>query len=254
MDAPVELLQFLYSPYNEKLRWALDYKQVPHRRRSLLPGPHLPWLRKRTGQTATPVLRLDGRYLHGSAQLLEAVEARWPEPALLPRDAGERRLCLDIQRRFDEDWGPRMRRALLDPIIADAAYFTAVFGADHPAYVQALYRLVFPLARPLVRKANGIVNADSVQDGVDAADEAYAFVARRSSATGYLVGERFTVADLAAASHLAMFAEPRHPDTWRPRPVPEALAVRQLRWQAHAGRAWVHRIYQQHRPGMRLEA
>jgi len=39
----IELLQFRHSlsPSNEKLRWALDIKRVPHRRRSLLPGPHL---------------------------------------------------------------------------------------------------------------------------------------------------------------------------------------------------------------------
>jgi hypothetical protein len=36
----MELIQFRYSPYNEKVRWALDFKRVPHVRRSLLPGPH----------------------------------------------------------------------------------------------------------------------------------------------------------------------------------------------------------------------
>ena len=49
----IELLQFRHSPYNEKVRWALDLKRVPHRRHSLLPGPHvatcagLPAARKR---------------------------------------------------------------------------------------------------------------------------------------------------------------------------------------------------------------
>jgi hypothetical protein len=54
MDAPrtpaaVELLQFRHSPYNEKVRWALDLKRVPHRRRSLLPGPHLRTVRRLAG-------------------------------------------------------------------------------------------------------------------------------------------------------------------------------------------------------------
>jgi hypothetical protein len=26
----IELLQFRHSPYNEKVRWALDLKRVPH--------------------------------------------------------------------------------------------------------------------------------------------------------------------------------------------------------------------------------
>ena len=248
MDEDVELLQFLYSPYNEKVRWALDYKQVPHRRRSLLPGLHSPRLKKHTGQKLTPVLRLGERYLHGSASILDEIETLWPAPPLMPSDAGERRLVLDIQRRFDEDWGPRMRCALLEPIIDDSAYFAAVFGADHPPYVQGLYRLLLPLTRPLVRIANGITGPDSIADGLTAGDEAYGFIARRTLDSGYLVGRRFTLADLVAAAHLSIFAEPHHPDTLRPRPMPDALEQRLVRWRTHAATAWVREIYRKHRP------
>ena len=52
----LELLQFRYSPYNEKVRWALDVKRVAHRRRSLLPGPHIVQVRRHTGRTSTPCL------------------------------------------------------------------------------------------------------------------------------------------------------------------------------------------------------
>src|SRR5436190_1646821 len=41
MANPV-LWQFKYSHYNEKARWALDFKRVTHVRQSLLPGPHIP--------------------------------------------------------------------------------------------------------------------------------------------------------------------------------------------------------------------
>src|SRR6267143_212223 len=36
-----ELHQFRLSHFNEKARWALDFKGVPHVRRSYLPGPHM---------------------------------------------------------------------------------------------------------------------------------------------------------------------------------------------------------------------
>ena len=39
MNHPV-LWQFTASHYNEKARWALDWKGVAHVRQSLLPGPH----------------------------------------------------------------------------------------------------------------------------------------------------------------------------------------------------------------------
>jgi glutathione S-transferase len=50
----IELLQFRHSPYNEKVRWALDLKRVPHRRRSLLPGPHMGVVKKLTGRATSP--------------------------------------------------------------------------------------------------------------------------------------------------------------------------------------------------------
>ena len=80
----IELLQFRHSPYNEKVRWALDLKRVPHRRRSLLPGPHMAKVKKLTRQTATPVLINDGEVITGSACILDWLEARYPEPRLIP--------------------------------------------------------------------------------------------------------------------------------------------------------------------------
>ena len=53
-----ELIQFPYSHYNEKVRWALDHKRVPHRRRNLLPGPHAFLVKRLSSQTQVPLLRL----------------------------------------------------------------------------------------------------------------------------------------------------------------------------------------------------
>jgi len=38
---PAVLWQFRNSHFNEKVRWALDWKRVPHLRRSLVPGLHI---------------------------------------------------------------------------------------------------------------------------------------------------------------------------------------------------------------------
>ena len=86
MGDELELIQFRYSHYNEKARWALDFKGLPHRRTSLLPGPHMGKVKKLTGQTSTPVLRLGGRYVAGSAAIIAALEQAHPEPALYPAE------------------------------------------------------------------------------------------------------------------------------------------------------------------------
>src|SRR5206468_5548753 len=98
------LWQLPLSHYNEKVRWALDHKRIPHIRRSLLPGLHALKARRLTGDTATtPVLTLDGRSIGDSTRIIAAIEARWPQSPLYPEDEGERRRALELEEFFDEE-------------------------------------------------------------------------------------------------------------------------------------------------------
>lgn len=78
------LFQFTYSHFNEKARWALDFKRVPHARKSLVPGLHVAKVKRMTGQSAVPVLTLDGKVVFDSTRVIEALERRYPDPALYP--------------------------------------------------------------------------------------------------------------------------------------------------------------------------
>lgn len=249
MDRPLELLQFLGSPYNEKVRWALDLKRVAHRRRALLPGPHVAATLRLTGQTATPVLRAGTETLHGSARILDWIEARYPDPPIEPGNAAARERAREIERRFDRDLTPRMRRALLAAMLTDAGYFTGVFGGAHGPGARRAYRAALPLVKPLVRAGNGIKGQASIDDSKRAIAEAMDLVARAIGPGGYLIGDRFTRADLAAAAHLAIIVEPDHPDTSRPRPRPAAVEALLAPWVEHPAAAWAREMYRRHRPG-----
>lgn len=242
MPDTVQLLQFRFSPYNEKARWALDFKNVAHTRVNLAPGPHAPKIKKLTGQTATPVLIIGARAIAGSAAIIDELEKLQPLPALYPADAAERARALEIQKRFDDDLMPRIRRAILMTIIHDGAYVAKVFGAGR------FYGLVFPLVRGLVKKGNGVTGPESAVDGEKAAQEAFDWVAKESKATGYLVGNAFSVADLAVASHLATCIDPPHVDMQRPQPAPQKMNDWLARWRAHPGAPWVMEMYRKHRP------
>ena len=247
----IELLQFRYSPYNEKARWALDIKRLPHVRRSLLPGPHMGQVKKLTGQTATPVLKLDGRWIAGSAAILAALEGRGAVPSLLPVAADMRERALAIEKRFDEDWGPRIRRATLDALLGDLGYFRDVFADGQPPLRRLIYRAVLPLAKGMVRKGNGIDRPGAVADGNLALDEALDFVAREAGASGHLAGGALSVADIAAASMLAMAVDPPNSPMTRPRPMAAGFAAWVARRQDHPGAAWVRRLYADHRGARR---
>ena len=244
----LELLQFRHSPYNEKVRWVLDLKRVPHARRSLLPGPHMGVMKKYTGQTATPALRLDdGTALHGSARIVDWLEQHYPPPRLIPEDPAERAEAKRLQGWFDDDLTPRLRRAVLDALLQEPHYFARVFGDGRPRLQQFLYSLVVPVAAPLIRKGNGIVDAAAVDDGIAAGFEALDFVVERSRATGYLVGDQFSLADIVAASMLAAVLHPRDSPMASPLPVGLATARLTARFAAHPGADWLRSIYARHR-------
>lgn len=243
----LELLQFRHSPYNEKARWALDFKQVAHRRRSLLPGPHMGVVKRLTGRSETPVLLHDGGVIIGSARILEWLEQHYATLALLPADAAQRSEALRIQSWFDDDITPRMRRTVLDTLLQQPGMFARVFADGAPAWKRIAYACIVPLAAPMVRKGNGITGPDAVEDGHRAAAQAFDFVAERSAATGYLCGDSFSIADLTAASTLAVFVKPADSPMASPQPVARAMQALIDRYAKHPGAAWVRRIYAKHR-------
>ena len=84
MATPV-LYHIEVSHYNEKARWALDYKGVPHRRKAPMPMAHMAWAMAMTrGQSKTfPILKMNGDTIHDSTQDHRAAGARLPGAAPL---------------------------------------------------------------------------------------------------------------------------------------------------------------------------
>ena len=240
----IVLHQFPMSHYNEKVRWALDWKKIRHRRENYLPGPHARAIEKLSGQSSTPVLQLGDDVISGSAAILERLEADYPEPALLPADPSSRREALDLQERFDREVGPATRTALFSVLMNESAYVAKMFGSPQPAARRLVYRLIFPLARGKVQAAYRTRDADHVAHCEQVTEAALDEVAERSAATGYLVGDAFTLADLVCAALLAPVAGPEHPDMKRPSPRPEAVRRYLERFEDHPGVHWVRTVYQ----------
>ncbi|QQS12698.1 MAG: glutathione S-transferase C-terminal domain-containing protein [Rhodospirillales bacterium] len=142
--------------------------------------------------------------------------------------------------------GPRIRRGALAAALADLDYFRDIFAEGQGAAARTVYRLLLPMARGLVRKGNSIT-PESVVDGERATREGLDFVATQSAATGYLVGDAFSVADLTAAAMLAMAVDPPDSTMARPRPMSAPLREWIERWGTHAGADWVREIYARHR-------
>jgi glutathione S-transferase len=243
----LELLQFPFSHYNEKIRWVLDYKGIPHTRRSLLPGPHARTVKQATGQTATPVLRIGEHYLAGSSEIFIDLEHHFPEPPLLPSEREAKVLAIDLQRHFDRQLGPAVRTLVFADLLRCGRYLPDLFSTGHSPLERFLYRAVFPLTRPLIRRANGVDSAKAVGAARDTVRKNFDEIAGLARDTGYLAGSAFSIADLTAAALMAPLLEVDHPDMRMPEPRPAALAALTAAWADHPAAHWGRTMYERHR-------
>jgi len=241
-----ELWQIRFSMYPEKARWALDYKSVPHLRHSLLPGPHVAQLLPRFGQKAMPILRHEGRVLKNSAAVLDYIESTFPDPPLYPADPAQQARALEIQQWFDDVIGSPLRRAAFHDMLPDTEYAARRFAWGEPEWAQKLYVRAFPAIRTIMRLDMQITDAGA-EEGRARTLEGLDFVAHHSTQTGYLAGERFSVADLTAATVLFSTCCPPEYPVPVPRPHPPGWQRWFERWQGHPGLEYVRRIYRDHR-------
>src|SRR5919108_2985397 len=146
------------SHYNEKARWALDYKGVPHERRTPIPMLHALRALAMTRKPTLPVLKLHGKAIGDSTRIIEALEREYPEPPLYPSDRDERRRALELEDFFDEELGPYIRRWLFYEAMEGLEPSEFIGGAmpSAPSSVKAMMRVTSPVASRVVKLRYGI--------------------------------------------------------------------------------------------------
>lgn len=239
------LLQFRASHFNEKARWALDWKGIPHVRQTLLPGAHLPRVLWMTGQQQVPVLVTDGETISDSTRIIAALETRWPTPPLYPSDPAARRRALELEDWFDEQLGPAIRRAIFHEVLDDADFMTHAFAGEEGPVTQWLYRTSQPVLRIMMRAAMN-VTPEGAERSRAKVREALDRIETELQPSGYLVGDAFTVADLTAAALLSPAVTPPEFPYSMPVPPPGAARYR-AELAAQPAYRWVEEMYRRHR-------
>jgi glutathione S-transferase len=245
MAEPV-LWHLKVSHYNEKARWALDYKGIPHVRRAVDAGSHRGIARRLTGGSTFPVLELDGEAIGDSTAIIAALEERQPDPPLYPAEPDDRDRALALEDFFDEELGPHTRLIVVDHTSPHAGLFLSTFTPDLPARRRHVARAAFPLLRRRIRSGFGIDErrVEQAYAKVRAAGERFQ---SELQASGYLVGDRFSVADLTLAALVspAGFAD----EFPYPQPQGDHPSVEPLRQTLAASGLldWAREIYARHR-------
>ena len=248
MNVDLELLQFRHSNYNEKVRWALEFKGLRHTKTDLLPGPHTRTLKKLTGQTQTPVLRMNSQYIPDSTSIVERLELVFKDaPKLFPADEDLEDRAREVARHFDFVVGPAVRICVFTAMLDEPRYVADLFSAGKSPLTRALYRTVMPLLVGPIKRANGMTEADSYTRASRLLETNMESLATVTFKRRYLAGDAFSVADLTAASMIAPLIDPPHPDMQLPRPMPPKLAELTQKWRDHAAGRWALEMYELHR-------
>ena len=247
MDTPL-LWHIPVSHFNEKARWALDYKCIAHQRHVLGPD-YLIRAWRATGRGTLPILFLDGRAIGDSTHIIAVLEERYPEPALYPADGTARQRALALEDHFDEQLGPALRASIVTPLFRhdpDVALRVLTTGMPDKAY-QTLRPLgrIFPAYYRFRHKiSDAKLHADRAT--VDAALDR---IEQERQGHAYLVGDAFTVADLTAAALLGVLLQP--PEIQYPLRVelPPYLQDYRASLLRHPAMQWAADIYRLHRGG-----
>jgi glutathione S-transferase len=240
------LWQFRHSHFNEKARWALDWKGVRHVRRSLLPALHVPRVLMMTGQKSVPVLVVEGRAIHDSTRIIEELERSFPGPPLLPKNAAERQRAQTLEEFFDVQLGPHLRLVMFHGMLPHTAYAAETIAVGCSPAARAAYRALFPAVRALMRFDMRIDDRRAAL-GREKIAAALDRIEAELRPSGYLVGDGFTVADLTAAALLSPILVPPEFPYPLPGPMPEPLASYRASLARRPGFQWALDMYARHR-------
>jgi glutathione S-transferase len=227
------LITIPISHYCEKARWALDRAGIDYEERAHLQMLHWVAVKRAGGGRTAPVLVCGDRVMPDSTDILLFADERTdPERRIYPDDpalaADVRALELDFNARL----GPEGRRWMYDAM-RDGRGLALKYA---PTGVPAWQRLSLPFAMPLVGRVIDRyldITPEKAAHSLDEVRATFDSVADRLSGGRYLVGDRFTAADLTFSALAASVLMPPEYGVPLPQPdelpAPMAAVVRELR-------------------------
>lgn len=245
------LWQIDISHYSEKARWALDYKQVDHVRRTVLPGAHIPisLLLTRGAQPTVPVLQMDGRAIGDSTAIIAALEAKHLDRPLYPSKPDERERALDLEDWFDENLGPHTRLLPFHDLLQEPDLFAEIAAESVPGPLGKAKPVVGAYARAYTSLrwgANNDEEAERAREAIVAAlDKLEAELAKGEGE--FLVGDSLSVADLTAASLFYPLVVPPEGPLSPDLPRPPAFDSFRNELSDRLGYRWVEETFRKHR-------
>ena len=243
MSSAAVLITIPLSHYCEKARWALDRARLPYREEA-----HAPLLNRLAGGTVPVLVHGRARFADSTAILVH-VNTVCGGDLLYPRDAELRGEVDALVERFDTELGPHTRRWAYSHLLPQAKLLSEVWARGVPAFQALMVPAIAPLARFLARKSYK-VTPESAQRSLERVRGVFREVDERLADTRrFLVGERFTAADMTFAALAAPVLFPVDCRATHPalEAVPVAMREEVLRMRDTGAGRFALRLFAQER-------
>lgn len=196
----ITLFQFHVSPFCDKVRRILRWKRLEHRIEEV-PLARALGIRKINPAGKLPCLEHDGTFIADSTDIAYYLEAKFPEPPILPKDAAERAFCHVLDDWADESlYFYEMRLRFTLPHNA-RRWIPELVHAD-PRFVKALAPLFIPRMMRRLTHQQGVGRKSPEQLLTDVERQVGA-VAGLLGRREWLVGDALTLADLSVCAQLS---------------------------------------------------
>jgi glutathione S-transferase len=241
------LITIPFSHYCEKARWALERCDLPFTEDGHLPVFHYLAVRRAGAGRTVPVLVADDKtVVADSTDIVAWADAQRPG-ALLPGDSRDRDDALALEDDFDRQLGPASRRWAYFHMLPRRDFDHLVLRGT-PRWEAAALRLARPLAVRFLKRSLKI-DAAGAERSKQKIDETFQRVGELLADARYLVGDRFTVADLTFAALAAPILLPDgHPTEMMPLAAYEPLARATIvGWRESRAGQHALRMYAEHR-------
>lgn len=246
-----QLITIPFSHYCEKARWALDATGTRYVEKRFAPIVHFAGTLPRGGRTTPLLVTPEGQRLTDSSDILRYLDERSPG-SLYPTDERARREVLELEEELDARVGPHTRRLAYHALLADggARLVSPILREVSRGWQRRAAPLLARAVLPVIRRGLRIDEAGAARSRERLTATLDRIDARLADGRRYLVGERFTAADLTLAALLSPLIEPpEHPVMGRARvglraPTLDALVAEH---RARASGQLVMRLYREER-------